>query len=299
MKHKIVRLIIALMICGWGTLAWAETCPKVEETYRSALRASDKTRALEQVVSGCPGHVKALNDLALAYEEEHRLADAEAFYRKAIQADSDFPPPYAGLGDVLVATGSSRQAANAYKGFIRLLAKWKKRGDPEGYARYESVYQKRLATVMAKLSSGGPVSADTISRSLSRSFVPGTSRGLEVVPMRAEIDLSIHFNFGSAALLPKAMDQLDQVAKAFRGEELRDARVEIEGHTDSKGSERDNLILSQKRADAVRLALMSRGIEGKRMESVGRGESFPVADNATNAGRALNRRVTFVNMGQK
>ena len=298
MKCKTAGWMIALVVLGWGSLAWAD-CPGVEEHYRSALKADKRILALDQVVTNCPTHVRALNDLALAYEEENRLAEAEAFYRKAIQADADFPPPYAGLGDVLAATGSPRQAANAYKGFFRLLVEWKKKGDPEGYARHEPFYRQRLEGVMAKLSSDGLVSADVISRSLSRSFVSDASRGLEIEPIRAEIDLAIHFAFGSAVLQSQADEQLKQLAEALRGEGLRDDRVIIEGHTDNVGSDQANRILSQQRADEVRMALRSRGVDADRMESVGRGMLFPVADNATDSGRALNRRVTFVNVGRK
>lgn len=300
--NKIVLFFIGTMIfpiiLGWVLPTWADVCPEMEKHYQSALRSNERIMMLKQVVDRCPDHVRALNDLALAYEDKNQLTDAELFYKKAIQADPDFPPPYAGLGDVLVATHSPRQAVNAYKGFLRLLMDWKNKGDPENYSRYESIYRKRLADIVEQLSSNQLVSADTINRSLSRSFVGGMSRNIGVVPIRAEIDLSIHFNFGSAALLPEVKDQLDQVAKALKKQNLIHTRMVIEGHTDSVGSDQKNEVLSKQRADAVRKALISRGINAKRLESLGRGKSFPVADNNTDSGRALNRRVTFVNMGQ-
>ena len=66
----------------------------------------------------------------------------------------------------------------------------------------------------------------------------------------------------------------------------------VEGHTDSVGTDAYNQSLSEKRAGAVRDVLVNQyGVGGERLNSVGYGESRPVADNATEEGRAINRRV--------
>ncbi|MDX2284029.1 MAG: OmpA family protein [Bacteroidia bacterium] len=70
-------------------------------------------------------------------------------------------------------------------------------------------------------------------------------------------------------------------------------RIEIQGHTDNVGSEQDNQLLSARRAEAVRSWLVERGIEAARITAAGYGESRPVADNETEAGRAQNRRTEF------
>ncbi|MDG1720023.1 MAG: OmpA family protein, partial [Bacteroidia bacterium] len=75
--------------------------------------------------------------------------------------------------------------------------------------------------------------------------------------------------------------------------EYKEAKVIIEGHTDSQGEDADNLVLSQKRTESVKSYLVSQGIEESRMSAIGYGESKPVADNATAKGRAFNRRVDF------
>jgi outer membrane protein OmpA-like peptidoglycan-associated protein len=69
--------------------------------------------------------------------------------------------------------------------------------------------------------------------------------------------------------------------------------LEINGHSDSQGEDNKNLILSQQRADAVKQYLIGRSIDGDRMASKGYGETMPVGDNNTAAGRAKNRRVEF------
>ncbi len=70
-------------------------------------------------------------------------------------------------------------------------------------------------------------------------------------------------------------------------------QVEICGHTDYVGSELSNQKLSLRRAQAVKNWLVHRGTAADRMKAIGKGESKPVADNGTNAGRAENRRIEF------
>ncbi|MDV7400154.1 OmpA family protein, partial [Arthrospira platensis SPKY1] len=75
----------------------------------------------------------------------------------------------------------------------------------------------------------------------------------------------------------------------------QDVTVEIEGHTDAQGAEAYNQTLSQRRADSVKKALVTRyGIAAERVKAIGYGESRPVASNDTAAGRAENRRVVAV-----
>ena len=82
---------------------------------------------------------------------------------------------------------------------------------------------------------------------------------------------------------------LDKVAESIRN--AGPVKVEVAGHTDAQGSDAFNLKLSQRRAEAVRAYLVSKGVDGTRLAAKGYGESVPVGDNATAAGRAQNRRV--------
>ena len=70
-------------------------------------------------------------------------------------------------------------------------------------------------------------------------------------------------------------------------------RIELQGHTDSTGSDAYNLKLSQQRADSVRAFLMQAGVPAEQVVAKGYGESQPTATNATEQGRALNRRVVM------
>ena len=71
---------------------------------------------------------------------------------------------------------------------------------------------------------------------------------------------------------------------------LSGTKIELAGHTDSDGSAESNLKLSQDRAAAVKAYLVSKGISASRIQTVGYGESRPVAQNSSEAGRAKNRR---------
>lgn len=99
----------------------------------------------------------------------------------------------------------------------------------------------------------------------------------------------VNFEFDKWTLTVEAKGLLDQVAAALmkRG----DIKVEIDGHTDSKGSDAYNLKLSDRRAKSVMDYLLGKGIAPMRMNAKGFGESVPIADNKSDEGRALNRRV--------
>lgn len=101
----------------------------------------------------------------------------------------------------------------------------------------------------------------------------------------------IKFATGSSKIDPSSYPTLDAAAKVLT--DYADLRIEISGHTDNTGSAETNKKLSQARAEAVRTYLLSKGIDGGRINAVGFGPDQPVADNKTAAGRAENRRIEF------
>src|SRR3984957_3880336 len=100
------------------------------------------------------------------------------------------------------------------------------------------------------------------------------------------------FDTGRAELNPGAGRKLDQLAQFLN--EHKDRRVQIDGFTDSVGTDSYNEELSRRRADAVKSALLVRGIDSSRISTQGYGKSFPVADNNDSGGRQLNRRVEVI-----
>ncbi len=103
---------------------------------------------------------------------------------------------------------------------------------------------------------------------------------------------SVLFASNKSALLPAAQDRLNKVADALLV--TKERKLTVEGYTDSQGSSSYNMVLAQKRADAVRSYLISRGYPGDLIQAQGIGEESPVADNNTAEGRANNRRVEIV-----
>ncbi len=100
------------------------------------------------------------------------------------------------------------------------------------------------------------------------------------------------FDSGRAELKSGADRKMDQLAQFLT--DHPDRRVRIEGFTDSVGPDGYNEQLSQRRADAVKAALVSRGVDPSRIGTEGYGKAFPVADNNESGGRQLNRRVEVV-----
>ena len=103
---------------------------------------------------------------------------------------------------------------------------------------------------------------------------------------------NILFETGKATLKPESMEEIQKVADYMKKNPT--ARFEVQGHTDNQGSDKINDPLSQQRAEAVVKALEGLGCDPFNMRAVGKGSHEPVADNATEDGRAKNRRVEFI-----
>ena len=111
-----------------------------------------------------------------------------------------------------------------------------------------------------------------------------------VTSEKIELKETVFFDSGKDTIQKRSFSLIDQIAQVLRAHpEVK--KVRIEGHTDSDGSEEGNLDLSKRRARAVLTALVSRDIESERLESEGFGETKPIANNKTKAGKAQNRRV--------
>jgi outer membrane protein OmpA-like peptidoglycan-associated protein len=113
-----------------------------------------------------------------------------------------------------------------------------------------------------------------------------TSRGIVLT-----LD-DVLFDTGRSELKSGARRSLDQIASFLSQHPER--RVQVEGFTDSQGTDDYNLQLSQNRADAVARAIIQRGIDSQRVRAMGYGEEFPVASNDNSGSRQLNRRVEII-----
>jgi OOP family OmpA-OmpF porin len=127
-----------------------------------------------------------------------------------------------------------------------------------------------------------------------------TRRAAELAALQAKVDQptlirlsdedKVAFAFNSATLTAQSERELSQVLDAVSHYDQLDT-VQVTGHTDSVGTETYNQALSERRAQRVKDFLVARGLDARRITVRGVGETQPVADNRTGAGRAQNRRV--------
>jgi len=122
--------------------------------------------------------------------------------------------------------------------------------------------------------------------------VPGAKVERVGEGINVEFSEKILFGFNQASLNATASSNLDKLATILK--EYPDTDIEIQGHTDSKGTDEYNMTLSEKRAASVATYLRGKGIASGRIRTKGYGETAPVATNETDAGRAQNRRVNFL-----
>ncbi|WP_316769594.1 OmpA family protein [Pedobacter frigiditerrae] len=107
-----------------------------------------------------------------------------------------------------------------------------------------------------------------------------------------KFDSGILFDFDKFALKDAAKTNIQSLATSLN--QYPGTDIKVIGHTDSRGTEEYNMTLSQKRAAAVKAYAVSQGVPSSRLITVGKGFAEPIGDNATDAGRAANRRVEIV-----
>lgn len=134
-----------------------------------------------------------------------------------------------------------------------------------------------------------PNEAEVYNNNKDEDGCPDKEALAQVVGDTIKLNQKVFFKSGKHKILSQSFPLLNEVAEILK--EKPKIEIRIEGHTDSRGSARNNKKLSDRRAGSVRKYLMARGIEASRMTSVGNGEDQPIDDNSTDSGRAVNRRV--------
>jgi len=122
---------------------------------------------------------------------------------------------------------------------------------------------------------------------LAQSEAASVKREMDVLSVTFKGDVS--FDVNSATLKPGALDEIGRVAGVLN--QYPQTTLVVAGHTDSTGAEDYNQKLSERRAEAVKTALVGQGVAPGRVTPVGYGESRPIATNDTAEGRQMNRRV--------
>ena len=123
----------------------------------------------------------------------------------------------------------------------------------------------------------------------NRGCPPPEPKGAKVTEQGTWIYEDVHFDTAKADIKPVSFAVLDEIVTFLNNNPM--LKVEIQGHTDSRGSAAYNMRLSDARAQAVKAYLINKGIDPMRLTAKGFGPQMPVATNATAEGRAQNRRV--------
>lgn len=100
---------------------------------------------------------------------------------------------------------------------------------------------------------------------------------------------NIQFEFNSSVLKTDSYDILERISQQMKKNPSNS--YQLSGNSSAEGTEKRNMMLSVDRANAVKAYLVNNGLEGSRLKTMGLGESNPIADNTTEAGRTKNRRV--------
>jgi outer membrane protein OmpA-like peptidoglycan-associated protein len=166
------------------------------------------------------------------------------------------------------------------------------RAAPKGDTRGFSVPTNRAQAQQPAKGKAAPAKAASASTNRNRpngTRVASTPRSTAPASTSARRDLFISFEPGSAQLTQQAQANARVFAQALTAPQLANARFEIQGHTDANGSQEQNLLLSQRRAEAVRAYLVSLGVDGTRLEAKGYG--FEQLATPSNPRAPENRRV--------
>jgi outer membrane protein OmpA-like peptidoglycan-associated protein len=157
-------------------------------------------------------------------------------------------------------------------------------------ARKQAEQTKRLADAQAKEAALSRKEAQLLAEAAAaEGRTPAAAAGTQV---RQRVLEDSAFAPGASTLRPEARSNVSAIV-AFVNRD-RSKQIRIEGHTDNSGNANANLVLSQRRAEAVRDALVGAGVDARRISTIGMGQAQPVAANTTAEGRAKNRRVDVI-----
>ncbi|MEN9579381.1 MAG: hypothetical protein RJA70_2390 [Pseudomonadota bacterium] len=223
------------------------------------------------------GRDEAIVDLAYVAERQAQLAEAAGELEKA-----------------------NRERSAALEEREDTQKDYRKRTKAELSAAQRELEETRRKSEAAGAAAAAELDAERVKRLAAEKKASAALASLEALAQVKEdqrgvvitLSGSVLFASGQDKLLPIAMDKLNEVARALKDQGYK--KIVVEGHTDARGGDSNNLELSDRRAHAVRLHLVGQGIAASQISAVGRGETVPVAGNETPEGRANNRRVELI-----
>lgn len=262
--------VVTALVCA-VTVAACGSAPRQIDELEAARSAIERVQNSPDAGRYAAGEVSAAND---ALREADRLQQQKRSVNSVREA-AYLAQRHADIAAQQIARGQAEQkTAEAEGERQRVLAQAREQEAAAARAQAE------------KVAADARREAQMLQAQLRELQARQTDRGL-VLTLG-----DVLFDTGKAVLKPGAMGTVDRLAAFLRESPERSAT--IEGHTDSVGSDSLNLSLSENRANAVKAALMERGIAAQRVIALGKGKSEPVAGNDTAAGRQQNRRVEII-----
>ncbi len=279
-------------LAGYAPLALGEA----ERALRIAEQAAGNETYRFHLVYMADRRIQIARAMAERAQNEkirNKLEDQRsAMLIKASQLEAARAREEAERARLLVATTAEEmQRARAEK--ESALAKEAKSARAAKLATEEAQQARRLAESRASEADFARREAD-----LAGEQITSLTRQLENLQLRKTesgvvVTLGdVLFASGQTSLVEGARSSLEEVVDLLQTEPEK--KIRVEGHTDSSGDAETNKELSQKRADAVRHALIDLGVAADRITAIGMGEDFPIASNEDETGRARNRRVDVV-----
>ncbi len=269
-NHLLAATALALLFSGCSTMQKNDALLEAEQAYadakqdESVLRYASTELERASIVLNRAAQANNEEDMtSLAYVSKARTDTALAVAKRKVAAAR-----LEELGEI-----KNKEQLKARELEIQM----------EQQARDEALRDKEAALMERE---NALAKADALRKELEDLQAMKTERGM-VITLG-----DVLFSFGKTDLLPGAMNTIDKLAKFLA--EYPNKTVLIEGHTDNIGSEEYNQKLSEQRALAVKNALIQVGVDASRIDTVGLGESSPITDNSTEAGRLKNRRVEIV-----
>jgi outer membrane protein OmpA-like peptidoglycan-associated protein len=282
MNHKNILLSIpVLALIAVGCASTPKTNSELEQARTAVNRAEADPAVIKNAAVELEGAKESLNKAEQAFNAHVDVVDVTHLAYIARQQANTAEA----RAQEKVALASIDQA-NAERDRVRLEARTRE-ADNATRAAQNAKQEAAGAKQEAAGAKEDALAAQTRAQQLEDQLnAKKTDRGL-VLTLG-----DVLFDTGKSELKPGAMRTIDQLADFMR--ENTERTVKIEGFTDSVGSDDYNVSLSERRADSVRQALTSRGIEGTRVIAKGYGKQYAVAGNDTSAGRQQNRRVEVV-----
>jgi outer membrane protein OmpA-like peptidoglycan-associated protein len=289
----------------------------------SAIRAAAPVAVLSLVVAGCgglPDRIDSVEQARASIAEvsgeplagrvagqelqaaRDALASADEAYEEGepiqlIEHQAYVAQRYADISRELVSEAQAREEVERGEAERnRIIAEARTREAQAAQRAAEETareleLQTRAVSEQSQATDAAQARARNLERELAELQAEETDRGL-VLTLG-----DVLFETGQATLMPGALTTVDRLAQ-FMGD-YPERTVRIEGHTDSVGSDALNQRLSEQRAAAVRDALVARGVDTRRIQTVGYGATRPIASNDTSGGRQQNRRIEVVVSGDE